>query len=65
MFVLRSGHTQHRDWNAARNILETRLRTVGHRGTLIASGDIDLCMGGETPTSVSRVAERGKLRSDS
>lgn len=43
------GHTQDRDWNAARNILEIGLRTVGHTGTLIASGDIDLCLGGETP----------------
>lgn len=37
-----------RDWNAARNILELGLRTVGHTGTLNASGDIDLCIGGET-----------------
>ncbi|MGL5880417.1 MAG: RNA-guided endonuclease InsQ/TnpB family protein, partial [Xenococcaceae cyanobacterium] len=43
------GHIQDRDWNAARNILEIGLRTVGHTGTLIASGDIDLCFGGETP----------------
>jgi putative transposase len=43
------GHIQDRDWNAARNILEKGLRTVGHTGTLIASGDIDLCLGGETP----------------
>jgi putative transposase len=38
-----------RDWNSAINILELALRTVGHTGTLNASGDIDLCMGGETP----------------
>jgi putative transposase len=43
------GHTQDRDWNAARNILEKGLRTVGHTGTLNASGDIDLCIGEETP----------------
>lgn len=43
------GHIQDRDWNAARNILEIGLRTVGHTGTLIASGDIDLCLGGEIP----------------
>jgi putative transposase len=43
------GHTQDRDHNAARNILEIGLRTVGHTGTLIVSGDIDLCTGGETP----------------
>lgn len=40
---LHCGHIQDRDWNAARNILEKGLRTVGHTGTLIASGDIDLC----------------------
>jgi putative transposase len=44
------GHTQDRDWNAARNILEKGLSTVGHIGTH-ASGDIDLCLGGETPPS--------------
>ncbi len=38
-----------RDENAARNILEIGLRTVGHTGTN-ASGDIDLCMGEETPS---------------
>jgi len=48
------GHTQDRDWNAAVNILELGLRTVGHTGTSSlelenASGDIDLCIGGETP----------------
>ncbi len=42
-------HTQDRDWNAARNILEIGLRTVGHTGTLIVSGDIDKSTGGETP----------------
>ncbi|MGA9380503.1 MAG: transposase, partial [Phormidium sp.] len=36
------------DWNAAINILEKALRTVGHTGTN-ASGDIDLCLGEETP----------------
>ncbi|MFB2936052.1 RNA-guided endonuclease InsQ/TnpB family protein [Aerosakkonemataceae cyanobacterium BLCC-F154] len=47
-----------RDWNAAINILEKALRTVGHTGTLAlslvegnASGDIDLCLGEETPLS--------------
>jgi putative transposase len=43
------GYAQDRDWNAARNILEIGLRTVGHTGTLNASGDIDLCFDGETP----------------
>jgi putative transposase len=42
------GHIQDRDHNAARNILEIGLRTVGHTGTQ-ASGDIDLCVGGEIP----------------
>jgi putative transposase len=40
-----------RDWNAAINILELAIRTVGHTGTLNASGDIDLCLGEETPSS--------------
>jgi putative transposase len=59
------GYVQDRDWNAAINILELGLRTVGHTGTLnvagcwssspaqeatpSASGDIDLCIGEETP----------------
>ncbi|MGQ4646413.1 RNA-guided endonuclease TnpB family protein [Lyngbya aestuarii] len=51
------GFVLDRDWNASRNILELALRTVGHTGTpalsfvegLNASGDIDLCIGGETP----------------
>ncbi|MCL6753001.1 transposase [Nostoc sp. CCCryo 231-06] len=51
------GHTQDRDWNAARNILEKALSTVGHTGTN-ASGDIDLCMGGETPPSKSGRGKR-------
>ncbi|MBG1244658.1 zinc ribbon domain-containing protein, partial [Nostoc sp. NZL] len=49
-----------RDHNAALNILEIGLRTVGHTGTLIASGDIDLCVGEETPPSKSG---RGKRKS--
>jgi putative transposase len=47
------GHVQDRDHNAARNILEIGLRTVGHTGTLIASGDIDRCLGEETPPNKS------------
>jgi putative transposase len=43
------GFVLDRDWNAARNILELGLRTVGHTGTLNASGDIDKSIGGETP----------------
>lgn len=46
-------------WNAARNILEKGLSTAGHVGTN-ASGDIDLCVGGETPPSKSG---RGKRKS--
>jgi putative transposase len=48
-----------RDWNAAINILESAIRTVGHTGTLNASGDIDLCLGEETPSSKS---SRGKRK---
>ncbi|MFB2983359.1 RNA-guided endonuclease InsQ/TnpB family protein [Microseira sp. BLCC-F43] len=40
-----------RDWNAAINILELALRTVGHTGTSNASGENDLCLGEETPPS--------------
>ncbi len=38
-----------RDWNAAINILELALRTVGHTGTSNASGEIDLCLGEVIP----------------
>jgi putative transposase len=51
------GHIQDRDWNAARNILEKGLSTAGHVGTN-ASGDIDLCVGGETPPSNSGRGKR-------
>ncbi|MGM3305284.1 RNA-guided endonuclease InsQ/TnpB family protein [Anabaena sp. WFMT] len=54
---LRCGHIQDRDWNAARNILQKGLSTVGHTGTH-ASGDIDLCLGGETPPSKSGRGKR-------
>ena len=47
------GFVLDRDWNAAINILGLALRTVGHTGTLYASGDIDLCLGEETPPSKS------------
>ncbi|NER45995.1 MAG: IS200/IS605 family element transposase accessory protein TnpB [Symploca sp. SIO1A3] len=40
------GFVLDRDSNAAINILELGLRTVGHTGTLNVSGDIDLCIGG-------------------
>ena len=57
------GHTQDRDWNAARNILELGLRTVGHTGTSSlalenASGETDLCIGGETPQCKSTRGNR-------
>jgi putative transposase len=51
------GHIQDRDWNAARNILAKGLSTAGHVGTN-ASGDIDLCVGGETPPSNSGRGKR-------
>jgi putative transposase len=43
------GFVLDRDWNAAINILELALRTVGHRGTN-ASGENDLCIGEEILT---------------
>ncbi|MEG5035076.1 transposase [Microcoleus sp. AT3-D2] len=52
------GHMQDRDWNAAINILELGLRTVGHTGTLNVSGDIDLCIGEETPQCKSSRRKR-------
>jgi putative transposase len=51
------GHTQDRDWNAARNILEKGLSTAGHVGTNV-SGDIDLCLGEATPPSKSGRGKR-------
>ncbi|MFO8040352.1 MAG: transposase [Sodalinema sp.] len=52
------GFVADRDHNAAINILELGLRTVGHTG-INASGDIDLCLGGETPQGKS---SRGKRK---
>ncbi len=52
------GFVVDRDWNAAINILELGLRTVGHTGTSYASGDIDLCLGEETPPSKSGRGKR-------
>ncbi len=52
------GHTQDRDHNAARNILKKGLSTAGHVG-INASGDIDLYLGGETPSNKS---DRGKKK---
>nr|WP_317110674.1 transposase [Chroococcidiopsis sp. SAG 2025] len=58
------GHIQDRDWNAARNVLEKALATVGHIGSSSlelgnASGDIDQYLGEETPSSKS---SRGKRK---
>ena len=58
------GHIQDRDWNAARNILERGLGTIGHIGASSlelenASGDIDQYLSGETPSSKS---SRGKRK---
>jgi putative transposase len=36
------GHTQDRDWNAARNILEKALRTAGHVGTNASCRELPL-----------------------
>ena len=51
------GFVADRDHNAAINILELGLSTVGHTETH-ASGDIDLCFGGETPQSKSSRRKR-------
>ncbi len=57
------GYTQDRDWNAARNILEIGLRTVGHTGTSSlelenASGETDQYLGEATPSSKSTRGKR-------
>lgn len=51
------GHTQDRDANAARNILEKALSTVGHIGTN-ASGETDQYLGEVTPPSKSTRGKR-------
>ncbi|ARV63200.1 transposase [Nostocales cyanobacterium HT-58-2] len=51
------GHIQDRDHNAARNILEQGLRTVGHTGSS-ASGENDLCLGEEIPQDKSARGKR-------
>ncbi len=53
------GHIQDRDHNAARNILNLGLRTVGHTETTNASGETGQYLGGETPPSKS---SRGKRK---
>ena len=47
------GYTQDRDWNAARNILEKGLRTVGHTGTSTSVDETDQYLSEETPSSKS------------
>jgi putative transposase len=59
------GFVLDRDWNAAINILELALRTVGHTGTLNASGDIDLCLGEASAVSVSvRLSAHAEVRTE-
>ena len=59
------GFVVDRDWNAAINILEKALRTVGHTGTN-ASGDIDLCLGanvaGRSPATPPSKPSWGKRK---
>ena len=52
------GNVQDRDHNAAKNILEIGLRTVGHTGTLIASGETDQYLGDANPPSKSTHGKR-------
>ncbi|MBF2016571.1 MAG: transposase, partial [Rivularia sp. T60_A2020_040] len=51
------GHNQDRDWNAARNILEKGLSTVGHTGTNV-SGETDQYLSEATPSSKSTRRKR-------
>jgi putative transposase len=51
------GHTQDRDWNAARNILEKGLSTAGHVGTN-ASGETDQYLSEATHKSKSTRGKR-------
>ncbi|BDI18796.1 hypothetical protein ANSO36C_45980 [Nostoc cf. commune SO-36] len=51
------GHTQDRDWNAARNILEKGLSTAGHVGTN-ASGETDQYLSEATLSSKSTRGKR-------
>ena len=56
------GFVLDRDWNAAINILELGLRTVGHTGTLNASGETDQYLSVETPSSKSTRGKRKPLQ---
>lgn len=56
-FCHHCGHTQDRDWNAARNILEKALSTVGHIG-INAFGETDQYLSEETPSSKSTRRKR-------
>jgi putative transposase len=55
------GFVLDRDWNAAINILEKALRTVGHTGTNV-SGENDLCLGEEIPPSKPTRRKRNSLK---
>jgi putative transposase len=55
------GFVLDRDWNAAINILEKALRTVGHTGTHV-SGENDLCLSEETPSSKPTRRKRNFLK---
>ncbi|MEA5599487.1 transposase, partial [Rivularia sp. UHCC 0363] len=54
------GHTQDRDWNAARNILRKGLSTAGHVGTN-ASGETDQYLGEVTQRTL-RSSRRSRPR---
>ena len=57
-------HVQDRDENAAVNILEEGLRTVGRTGTKNACGHDHLCVSAGNGAGVSGVAEAGNPNSN-
>ena len=59
------GHIQDRDWNAALNILELGLRTQRAHGNVKRLGETSISALVRKLLNVSRVTERGNLRSDS